>query len=921
MGTDGRETRRLNKTRMAAAVVVVLAVFVMSIVWMNYTSQVELRHAFLDQFGDQAAKDAVGLKHFFLDRQNDLDDLSASRELLAYFENKALGMTRDYGLWASLTGISELFSRFMGKKALDGRRMYRRIAFFDDQGGFLADNSGVSGDGLPLYILEGVDSGGGRLQFHVEDKDGSCDILVAMSYAYKDASVGVIVAWINTTDILPALMRRSQGAFRHSMMYFVHQNSIVYSTQAASPELALDVREGHLSPPNTIVERIYPSGRNEAREYLAVRSLVEGTPFSLVAVITKADVLGTVSPLQLLASTIALAVLVLGGTVMLLRMSAKNLILDARIAEADLHAQRIQDKNAQLEEEVLARERAEALLQRANEVLESRVEERTATLEEQAAFLEREVLERREAEIALRTIFNNTHDAIFMHDGNGKILDVNERLLELFRLNRDEALSMSILDDYSSPRNQLGRMEDAWELALGGDKVVLEWLCRRPHDGVEFDVEMALSRIEVLGQMVVLVNLHDISEQKRVQTQQKEHQEFLKTIFEGIGAAIFVFDPSLKTIVDCNTISERLLSLHKKDIVSGNLNVEFPFMTHVKRNLLKPDWNAGNAYEEGVLVLPGGEHLPIARHLFDIHMGGKKHLVQVVFDITERKNLERRLQLAKKLESIGLLAAGIAHEINTPIQYVGDSVHFVKESFQEIEGLLELYAASLEHGQPVEAESDMVERVAARKQDMDFDFIVREVPKACDTALDGVHRVASIVLAMKNFSHPGEEDARPSDINRSIEDTINVSRNEWKYVADMQTDLAQDLPFVHCQSSGINQALLNIIVNAAHAIAARPQGTEKGRITVTTQAVADAVEIRISDTGCGIPKENLQRVFDPFFTTKEVGKGTGQGLAIVHDIIVMKHGGSIDIESEVGMGTTIVIRLPVGGLERTETAA
>jgi len=176
-----------------------------------------------------------------------------------------------------------------------------------------------------------------------------------------------------------------------------------------------------------------------------------------------------------------------------------------------------------------------------------------------------------------------------------------------------------------------------------------------------------------------------------------------------------------------------------------------------------------------------------------------------------------------------------------------------------------------------------------------------------------VERVAKIVLAMKEFSHPGTDEKKLVDINKAIESTITVSRNEWKYVAELHTDLDPNLGLVPCLASELNQVFLNIIVNAAHAIGDAIAGREgaRGTVTIATRPVDDWCEIRISDSGCGIPKAIRHRVFDPFFTTKEVGKGTGQGLAIAHDVVVNKHQGTLAVESEVGAGTTFIIRLPV----------
>lgn len=283
-------------------------------------------------------------------------------------------------------------------------------------------------------------------------------------------------------------------------------------------------------------------------------------------------------------------------------------------------------------------------------------------------------------------------------------------------------------------------------------------------------------------------------------------------------------------------------------------------------------------------------------------------------DISERKSLEAQQRHAQKLESIGQLAAGIAHEINTPIQYTTDNTRFLQDSFGEIEAVLECYNRlfqTAKKGLPTGAVIHEIETVIS---EIDLDYLEEEIPKAIGQSLEGLDNVAKIVSAMKQFSHPGTDEKEHADINKAIQSTITISRNEWKYVADMTTDLDPDLPLVPCMIGEFNQVILNIIINAAHAIGdtSEVKSGGKGVIKVTTRRQGPSVEIRISDTGTGIPKEIRDKVFDPFFTTKEVGKGSGQGLAISHSVIVNKHGGSIEFETEINHGTTMIIRLPIG---------
>lgn len=282
-------------------------------------------------------------------------------------------------------------------------------------------------------------------------------------------------------------------------------------------------------------------------------------------------------------------------------------------------------------------------------------------------------------------------------------------------------------------------------------------------------------------------------------------------------------------------------------------------------------------------------------------------------DITDRRHLEVQLRQAQKLEAIGQLAAGIAHEINTPTQYVGDNTTFIKDSWPAIS---ELVRAAEQVDRESKDGAILPETAALLRRCVeaaDLKYLLGEIPKAIDQSLEGVQRVAKIVRAMKEFSHPGSEEKSDIDINRAIETTITVARNEWKYVSEVQTHFETGLPFIPCHAGEFNQVILNLLINAAHAIrqVVGDGSGQKGKIDITTRLDQGWVEIAIHDTGAGIPEEIHSRIFEPFFTTKPVGQGTGQGLALAHTIIVRKHGGRIWFESAVGKGTTFFIRLPV----------
>ena len=287
-------------------------------------------------------------------------------------------------------------------------------------------------------------------------------------------------------------------------------------------------------------------------------------------------------------------------------------------------------------------------------------------------------------------------------------------------------------------------------------------------------------------------------------------------------------------------------------------------------------------------------------------------ILGAVQDVTERKVLESQLVQSQRLESIGQLATGIAHEINTPIQYVGDNTRFIQDSFIELEKLLEAYQEFLNNAKEKSISMNEIAAVEDTLEVIDFEYLSEEIPTAIEQSLEGIDRVAKIVKAMKEFSHPGNEEMQPADLNHAIESAVTIACSEWKFVADVEMNLDPELPDILCLASELNQVFLNIIVNASHAIASKLGDTpsQKGLITISSSDEEEWLEIRIKDNGGGIPEDVQDRIFEPFFTTKDIGKGTGQGLAIAHSVVVDQHEGELFFEAEKGVGTTFVIRIP-----------
>lgn len=409
--------------------------------------------------------------------------------------------------------------------------------------------------------------------------------------------------------------------------------------------------------------------------------------------------------------------------------------------------------------------------------------------------------------------------------------------------------------------------------------------------------------ISVLEGVAAVVSIDDITSER----QADEERQLLATVIEQTNDAVFIVSAD-EIVRYVNPMASRSSGYAAHELIGAPPPIyNSDLMDKSALALIKQTVFEGNSWQ-GYFRNRRKDGSVIEEHacIFPIRNeeGQVTNAVAVKRDITEQIKLQSQLLQAQKLEAIGQLAAGIAHEINTPMQYIQNNVTFLEQSFNKIHDLL----VTLEQTD----RKTLPPATAELLDSFDFGFFLEETPSSIQETQNGVNRVVKIVAAMKEFSHPGGNERTPTDLNHALENTLIVCRNEWKYVAELVTDYSPDLPLVPCFADQFNQAILNLVINASHAIQEQQQttGSRPGRITITTRQNEDSVEIQIADNGCGIPPETRQHVYDPFFTTKEVGKGTGQGLAIVHDIIVKKHGGSIDFTTTPGEGTVFTIRLP-----------
>jgi PAS domain S-box-containing protein len=495
-------------------------------------------------------------------------------------------------------------------------------------------------------------------------------------------------------------------------------------------------------------------------------------------------------------------------------------------------------------------------------------------------------------------LLQSLYDGTLIVDADGRIIDANSRATEMLIYTRDEMLQLRVGEivcgaDEATLHNLRQNLESRKFILIDAYCVT--------KDRVQFPAEIAVSRFPPGQGERLICFIRNVTRRRSIEEDLRKSEARNRALLDAIPDLIIRVNQQGR-ILDLKSSSGRNPSTMTGDWMGKPIQEAFPELAD---GLLSQIGKVLHTREprlfEYQYPVEGNMHHFESR----IVCGGEEEALVIVRDMTDRKHLEAQLALAQKMEAIGQLTAGVAHEINSPIQYIGDNLQFLRDAFQSILGVTGQYRACLGTALP--------EELLRREKECDMEYLRTEVPKAIAQSLTGIERVTRLVSAMRTFSHQGPSRREPADINASIQATATISRHEWKYVADLETHLVADLPPVPCIIDQINQVILNMIVNAADAIreAIAAGLTSKGKIDITTQKQADFVQITIADTGIGIPSAIRHRIFDPFFTTKPVGKGSGQGLTIAHDIIVNKHGGQIQVNSVEKKGTTFVIQLPL----------
>jgi|GEM_PF-4585980 len=411
----------------------------------------------------------------------------------------------------------------------------------------------------------------------------------------------------------------------------------------------------------------------------------------------------------------------------------------------------------------------------------------------------------------------------------------------------------------------------------------------------------------------------DVTLEKYAEQEVAQNKATLESILnysnEGIMVlnAIFSSNGELAdfSVSRVNKAAEEIIGSKHNNVIGKLMKIELPFLVNYgvfslsEETLLKDeDFEVEVSFDE--------DRIKGWYRISGVKLSNS--VILTFIDINNQKKAELEGRQASRLEAVGQLAGGIAHEINTPIQFIGDNLRFLLDAQESFGRVRDKYLALIETLKDKETFSAEIKSIEETEEEEDLQFLLEEIPLSLQQSLEGTGQVRDIVMAMKEFSHPGTKSSSNVDINHALETMLTVSKNEWKHCSDIELDLSPSMPFVMAMPSDLNQVFLILIVNAAHAIKEKDQN-QKGLIRINTSHDDQWAEVRISDSGTGIPDEIAHKIYDPFFTTKDVGQGTGQGLSIAYDIITNKHQGKIDFETRPEQGTTFIIRLPIGEMK------
>jgi PAS domain S-box-containing protein len=880
-----RSIHGLAKRKGQIAVVGAIAVLIGYIGFLlgtNYHSQVELQESSLAQFRWDSEKRATTLSYFYSERKNDLNSLAVARALSTFFENKALGMSMEYGLRASLLGITEVFENLLEKK-LGDNRIYERISFVNRDGRLLVDCQALPRKGAPERNWKKFTSQQGSAKPFTVFRDGEgVKELISIPYFFKNVYAGQIIGWISSRAVYENFLVPRNKMSKH-FLYFTSENEAVPLRDDSGT--AFPVPADLVKVENGKTHRFQEIDKyGEKVDMVAVRVPVKDSPFFLVSSVPVAEVLGHTGPKRLLLAMGFLAIVVLGGAAVLLRSNMQNLILNARLEESSKKEQQVQEMNGQLVNEIVERKRAEDALREARDQLEKRVEERTEELVTTNKHLECEIGERRRTEDVLRlsearllTVIESLPFDFFIIDENNQYIMQNTVCKERWGdVTGKRPEDMSVDEDTLNLWLNNNRRAFAGEIVKGEVELNVQGE-RGFYHNIIAPISDGSQLRGILG-----VNI-DISDLKRAEEALIQSEHRYRSLVENTPEGCFILEfPSGKFLF----LNQSICDMFGYTVEEGLTRTVWDVIASEEHELLKRRAEA----------LLNKERLNPERHIYQglrkdgsslraevsgsaIIFQGKPVLQGVLRDVTEQERLQRQLQHALKMEAVGTLAGGISHDFNNLLQAILG------------------YAELLLMGKNNEKSGH------------------REL----EEILHAARRGRELTQQLLTFSRKVESKRRPIDLNRSVRQGRRLLARTIPKMIEIELHLADDLKIINADPVQVEQVLMNLAVNAKDAM---PNG---GKLIIATQNTELDEEyckfhagarpgeyglLSVSDTGHGMDKQTLEHIFEPFYTTKQTGQGTGLGLATVYGI-VKDHEGYIMCYSEPHKGTTFKLYLPV----------
>ena len=591
-------------------------------------------------------------------------------------------------------------------------------------------------------------------------------------------------------------------------------------------------------------------------------------------------------------------------------------------------------------DELLARVHTHLALTR----LQAELKSQAADLREANMLLQSEIASREviasslaESEEKFRTLAGSAQDAFVMLDEDDRVVFWNQAAVGMFGYSESEIYGENFQTRLKPERFRTASAKGfahSFDSELGrvNGKVIEMTLLRK--NGTEFPVELSVAAVKLREKWVSIAVIRDVTGRQRAQEALKRSEERLNLALESAHMGTWDLD-FVTDSVWRSRLHDQIFG-YDSPVAHWSHNTFLDRLVPEDREKYRKDQQrfneTGEVRSEYRIIRANDQTqrwISIQGKIYFDNQNKPIRMMGLVVDITDRKladaerqNTEAQSSLSQKLESVGRLASGVAHEINTPMQFITDNTQFLKRAVTSLTEVLGAYRAVNETVASGNKREEALALARATEETNEMEYLLSEIPRTFDETMSGLHRVTQIIKSLKEFSHPNQSAKQPADLNKAIDTTIVVSRHEWKYVAEVVTEFDPDLPVIPLRIDEMNQVFLNLIVNAAHAIgdALKLRKEAKGVITIRTKQDGTHVLVDVQDNGTGIPESAQPHIFEPFFTTKGVGKGTGQGLAIIRTIVVKNHGGTITFTTEPGKGTTFHIRLPIPTPAETQDA-